>query len=90
MIFRLKNNIIDFGAKFDNNYKYEPKNHPLWIIKMGHVSEASAAHPYQKNKQTKKKTKKKTKKNKNKKKKTGKLPPLPGLCDCYSNNQVVF
>ena len=45
MILRLKN--IDLGAKFGKNYKYGPKNYPFRIIKMGHVSEASAAHPYQ-------------------------------------------
>ena len=43
---RLK--IIDSGAKFGNNFIYGPKNYPFRIIKMGHVSEASAAHPYQK------------------------------------------
>ena len=38
---------IDLVAKFGKNYKYGPKNHPFRIIKMGHVSEASAARPYQ-------------------------------------------
>ena len=44
-IFSLKN--IDSGAKFGKNDKYGPKNRPFRIIKMGHVSEVSAAHGYQ-------------------------------------------
>ena len=44
VIFRLKN--IDFGAKFGKNYKSGLKNHYFRIIKMGHVSEASVAHPH--------------------------------------------
>ena len=43
VIFMLKN--IDLGAKFSNNFKCGPKNNPFRIIKMGHVSEDSAAHP---------------------------------------------
>ena len=46
VVFRPKN--IDFGAKFGKNYKHGSKNHPFRITNMGHVSEASAAHPYQK------------------------------------------
>ena len=49
VIFRLKN--IDLGAKFGKNYKYGPKNHLFRIIKVGHVSEATAAHAYQKTKE---------------------------------------
>ena len=39
---------INTGAKFGYIYKHEPKNDPFRIIKMSHVLEASAAHPYQK------------------------------------------
>ena len=46
VIFRLE--IIDLGALFGSNYKYGSKNHPFRMIKMGHVSDASVAHPYQK------------------------------------------
>ena len=42
--FKLKN--IDLGAKSGNKYKYGPKNHAFRFIEMGHISEASAAHPY--------------------------------------------
>ena len=46
MVFRLK--IIDFGAKFGQNYKHGSTNHPFRTIKMDHVFEASGAYPYQK------------------------------------------
>ena len=45
VIFKLTN--IYMGAKFGKIYKYGPKNHHFRIIKLGYVSEASAAHPYQ-------------------------------------------
>ena len=45
-MFRLKN--IDLGAIFGKKFKYWPEHHPFRIINMGHVSEASAVHHYQK------------------------------------------
>ena len=49
-IFRLTN--IDLDAKL-----LLAKHQPLRIIKMGHISEASVGHPYQKKKKKKKKKK---------------------------------